>query len=251
MTCAHRERATPVALMKSIRRCTTGVARSMTWSIIFRERDSGRIAIAVATKFFAVGARVPVHRAAEGRRRHPGAGQPALRNRWPQADPRRRRCRRRHPHPHRARCRPRASPAPRAGRRRPVRRLHRRRVRAVVRPLERRGFLGRGQHAGRAAGRVGDRARAARALRSRAAAAPDRSPEGRREGRRRQARQAIGGAGDLWRRRAVRARPSGRRPCRAIARAGAAGIGEPRGLDEFPPLPADARRTRPASTIAP
>jgi uncharacterized Ntn-hydrolase superfamily protein len=31
----------------------------MTWSIIFRERDSGRIAIAVATKFFAVGARVP------------------------------------------------------------------------------------------------------------------------------------------------------------------------------------------------
>jgi uncharacterized Ntn-hydrolase superfamily protein len=31
----------------------------MTWSIIFRERGSGRIAIAVATKFFAVGARVP------------------------------------------------------------------------------------------------------------------------------------------------------------------------------------------------
>jgi uncharacterized Ntn-hydrolase superfamily protein len=31
----------------------------MTWSIIHHERDSGRIAIAVATKFFAVGARVP------------------------------------------------------------------------------------------------------------------------------------------------------------------------------------------------
>ena len=31
----------------------------MTWSIIFRERDTGRIAIAVATKFFAVGGRVP------------------------------------------------------------------------------------------------------------------------------------------------------------------------------------------------
>jgi uncharacterized Ntn-hydrolase superfamily protein len=31
----------------------------MTWSIIFRERDSGRIAIAVATKSFAVGMRVP------------------------------------------------------------------------------------------------------------------------------------------------------------------------------------------------
>jgi uncharacterized Ntn-hydrolase superfamily protein len=31
----------------------------VTWSIIFRERDTRRIAIAVATKFFAVGARVP------------------------------------------------------------------------------------------------------------------------------------------------------------------------------------------------
>ncbi|MFI5001020.1 MAG: DUF1028 domain-containing protein, partial [Reyranellales bacterium] len=31
----------------------------MTWSIIFSERSTGRIGIAVATKFFAVGARVP------------------------------------------------------------------------------------------------------------------------------------------------------------------------------------------------
>ena len=31
----------------------------MTWSIIFHEPDTGRIAITVATKFFAVGARVP------------------------------------------------------------------------------------------------------------------------------------------------------------------------------------------------
>jgi uncharacterized Ntn-hydrolase superfamily protein len=31
----------------------------MTWSIIFREHDTGRIAIAVATKSFAVGSRVP------------------------------------------------------------------------------------------------------------------------------------------------------------------------------------------------
>jgi uncharacterized Ntn-hydrolase superfamily protein len=31
----------------------------MTWSLIFRERDSGRIGIAVATKSFAVGSRVP------------------------------------------------------------------------------------------------------------------------------------------------------------------------------------------------
>src|SRR5882672_7001571 len=38
----------------------------MTWSIIHRERDSGRIAIAVATKFFAVGARVPFVAAQKG-----------------------------------------------------------------------------------------------------------------------------------------------------------------------------------------
>ena len=31
----------------------------MTWSIVFHEPGSGRIAVAVATKFFAVGARVP------------------------------------------------------------------------------------------------------------------------------------------------------------------------------------------------
>jgi uncharacterized Ntn-hydrolase superfamily protein len=31
----------------------------MTWSIIFHERSTGRIGIAVATKFFAVGSRVP------------------------------------------------------------------------------------------------------------------------------------------------------------------------------------------------
>jgi len=31
----------------------------MTWSIILHDRESGRIAIAVATRFFAVGARVP------------------------------------------------------------------------------------------------------------------------------------------------------------------------------------------------
>ncbi|SRR5579883_29156 len=38
----------------------------MTWSIIHRERDSGRIAVAVATKFFAVGARVPYVAAQKG-----------------------------------------------------------------------------------------------------------------------------------------------------------------------------------------
>ena len=51
----------------------------MTWSIIFHERDSGRIAIAVATKFFAVGARVPNIEPQKGAVCHPGADQPALR----------------------------------------------------------------------------------------------------------------------------------------------------------------------------
>ena len=31
----------------------------MTWSIIARDRDTGQFGIAVATRFFAVGARVP------------------------------------------------------------------------------------------------------------------------------------------------------------------------------------------------
>jgi uncharacterized Ntn-hydrolase superfamily protein len=38
----------------------------MTWSIIARERDTGRIGIAVATKFFAAGARVPFIAARRG-----------------------------------------------------------------------------------------------------------------------------------------------------------------------------------------
>ncbi len=33
--------------------------RAVTWSLLFQDKASGRIAIAVATKFFAVGARVP------------------------------------------------------------------------------------------------------------------------------------------------------------------------------------------------
>ena len=36
-----------------------GFGREMTWSIIARDRTTGQIGIAVATKFFAVGARVP------------------------------------------------------------------------------------------------------------------------------------------------------------------------------------------------
>ena len=51
----------------------------MTWSIIFHERDSGRIAIAVATKFFAVGARVPHIEPQKGAVGTQALHQPALR----------------------------------------------------------------------------------------------------------------------------------------------------------------------------
>ena len=47
----------------------------MTWSIIARDPDTGQIGIAVATKFFAVGARVPHIAPRIGARRHAGAGQ--------------------------------------------------------------------------------------------------------------------------------------------------------------------------------
>src|SRR5262249_13937068 len=38
----------------------------MTWSIVARDRDTGRIGIAVASRFFAVGARVPYIRTGIG-----------------------------------------------------------------------------------------------------------------------------------------------------------------------------------------
>ena len=41
----------------------------MTWSIIARDTRTGEMAIAVATKFFAVGSRVPYLRAASVRSR--------------------------------------------------------------------------------------------------------------------------------------------------------------------------------------
>jgi uncharacterized Ntn-hydrolase superfamily protein len=47
----------------------------MTWPIIARDEETGQFGIAVATKFFAVGARVP-HIAAGRRHCDPGAGQP-------------------------------------------------------------------------------------------------------------------------------------------------------------------------------
>ena len=50
----------------------------MTWSIIARDSATGQFGIAVATKFFAVGARVPHIAAGVGARRDAGAGQSAI-----------------------------------------------------------------------------------------------------------------------------------------------------------------------------
>ena len=82
-------------------------------------------------------------------------------------------------------------------------------------------------------------------------ATADRGDEGRRSRRRRQARQAIGGAGDPWRRGMVRSRPARRRPHRSARRTRTAGTGQPRALGAFPPIHADAQQSRPGSPTAP
>ena len=74
-------------------------------------------------------------------------------------------------------------------------------------------------------------------------AAADRGDEGRRSRRRRQARQAIGGAADPRRGGMVRSRPARRRPRRSARRARTARTGQPRALGAFPPVPADAQES--------
>src|SRR5262249_44658205 len=59
-------------------------------------------------------------------------------------------------------------------------------------------------------------------------------------GRRRHARQAVGRFGDLRRSGLLGARPQGRRPCRAVARAGTARSRQPRVLDDVPRIPSHA-----------
>ena len=83
----------------------------MTWSIIFRDRPSGHIVIAVATKFFSVGAHVPSIEPQKG-----AVCTQTLTNLLYG--------------PHGLRLI--------RGSRRPLRRAYRRRMRALVRPLDRR-----------------------------------------------------------------------------------------------------------------
>jgi uncharacterized Ntn-hydrolase superfamily protein len=53
----------------------------MTWSIIAHDEATGHFGIAVATRFFAVGARVPYIAAGVGAVDDAGAGQSLLRHR--------------------------------------------------------------------------------------------------------------------------------------------------------------------------
>ena len=97
----------------------------MTWSIIARDPATGQFGIAVATRFFAVGARVPHIAAGVGAHRDAGAGQSLLRHRRLEAAARRASAARRRRDADRRRRRPREPPAPRHGRRRPHRRAYR------------------------------------------------------------------------------------------------------------------------------
>ena len=212
----------------------------MTWSIIARDLHTGQIGIAVATRFFAVGARVPHIAPGIG-----GVATQALVNpyygidgvkllregREPREVVRDADCRRRRPRGPAASCH---------GYQGPDRRAYRRRMRRLVRPHSRRRLFARRQHAGgrRRARRY--RAGIYRQCQPALCAAADRGHEGRRSRRRRQARQAVGRAGDPWRGGMVRSRSARRRPYRSPCRTRAAGTGQPRALGAFPPVPADA-----------
>ena len=204
----------------------------MTWSIIARDELTGQFGIAVATRFFAVGARVPYIAAGMGAIAtqaliNPYYGIDGLRllreGRSPARDRAtldRRRWRTRHRQVHvmdadgRIAC------------------PYRRRMRRLVRTPRGEGFSVAGNML-TGAQVLDDTARAyakyGRAIRRGA----DRGDAGRRSSRRRQARQAIGGAPDLRRRRMVRSRPARRRSRRAAGRTRAARTGEPRALEHF------------------
>ena len=189
----------------------------MTWSIIARDEDTGRIGIAVAARAFAVGARVPHHQGRRRRGRDAGVDQSVLRPARPGAAGRRRDGRGCRAHADDGRRGPRSPPAAHDGPPRPVRRAHGQGVRRLVRASGARDVLGGGQHAGRArrARRDGASLRRRQGHAVRAAAA--RGHAGRRGGRRRQARQAVRGTAHPRQRGVSAYRPARRRPCRSAA----------------------------------
>ena len=199
----------------------------MTWSIIARDETTGRIGIAVATRFFAVGAMVPhiktgVGAVASQAFINPHYGPQGLAlleaglERRGDGRP-----------PHRGRRGPPQPPAARHGPGGPVRCLHGRRLHRLVRPRAAPELLRRRQHAGGPGGARRDDPR----LRGRAALPfarrLHRGDAGGRGGGRRQARQAIGGAADPRRRGLSALRPARRRPRRSAGRACAPGRRSP------------------------
>jgi hypothetical protein len=221
----------------------------MTWSIVLRERDSGRIAIAVATKFFAVGARVPYIEPQKG-----AVATQALLNPLYGIDGLK-------------------LIRDGIGRQDVVRMLTARDEGRDHRQVHVLGADGRfAAHTGAACvpwcGHwVGDdfsvagnmwpaRRWSARpcaccaSARPRTAAPPDHALKAGEKVGRRQARQAVGRAGDLRRRRVFGARPARRRPCRAAARARAASRRRAANAGRFSALPGDARRSGRRVSIA-
>ena len=189
--------------------------RKMTWSIIARDYATGHFGIAVATRFFAVGARVPYIAAGVG-----AIATQALVNPYYGIDGLK--LLREGKSPREIVDALKAADSGHASRQ-----LHimdaaghvaaytGRRLRRLVRAYRRQRFFDRRQHAGgrgRAARYGGDLYRQRETA---VRATPDRGDVRRRSRRRRQARQAIGGAADPWRRGMVGARPARRRPCRS------------------------------------
>ena len=215
----------------------------MTWSIIARDHATGQLGIAVATKFFAVGACVP-HIAA----RFGGIATQALVNPYYGIDGVKLLREGRTPEEiiktlDRGRRRPRKPATAHHGCEGPHRRAHRPGMRRMVRAYRGRRLFDCRQHAG---GRCRARRHRECLCRQREpalCATADRSHAGRRSGRRRQARKTIGGASDPWRGRMVRSRPARRRPRRSATRAGTARTGQPRTLGALPEIPADPRKS--------
>ena len=224
----------------------------MTWSIIAQRQRTGQFGIAVATKFFAVGARVPHIAAGVGAVATQALVNPLLRHRRPAAAARGRAPAR---HRRRADSRPMTAASSRQlhvmDARWPDRRPYRRAIAST----------GAGMSPATTSRLPATCWRARRARRDRASLRRERSDlpfarrliaahAGGRGGRRRQARQAIGGAADPRQGGLVRARPARRRPCRSACRARAARTRSAASAGCISGSSCRRGRTRPASPIA-